>query len=84
MLKKAIATDLGKLLRKKRRDLMWTQDKLSEILNLTHVSISTYERGLAIPNGYIFLKLIKVLGISKEELNSLIALAEGTGAGPKS
>lgn len=73
-IKKVVATKLGKLLRQKRMSKMWTQDHLSEILKLTHVSISTYERGVAIPNGYTFLKLIRVLDISKEELASLMLL----------
>lgn len=82
MNKKTVATKLGKLLRQKRIDKEWTQDKLSEQLQLTHVSISTYERGVAIPNGYTFLKLIKTLGITQEDLQEVMELVDQD-AGPK-
>ena len=59
---------IGKFIAKCRKEKKLTQMQLSESLNITDKAISKWERGIAMPDTSIMLKLCDILGISVNEL----------------
>lgn len=61
--------ELGKRIRKSRKDINYTQERLASKLNTTHSVISAYESGkTAVPT----LFLIEIAKITKKSLNWLL------------
>lgn len=58
----------GVLIAKKRKEKNLTQTTLASYLGITDRAVSKWERGLALPDASIMLKLCNILGISITEL----------------
>lgn len=58
----------GEIIQNKRKQLGWSQDQLSEKLNISRQSISKWEQDLALPDLENGSKLCAILGITVEEL----------------
>lgn len=59
---------LGTNIRKNRYALNWTQEKLADILCVSHQVISKWENGIATPDIAILCSLSKIFNISLDEL----------------
>ncbi|MCP4159370.1 MAG: helix-turn-helix domain-containing protein [Deltaproteobacteria bacterium] len=60
--------DFSKKIKLLRHEKEWSQGDLSNKLNIHRMQISTYERGLCIPNTDILLRLAKVFDVSLDYL----------------
>ena len=58
--------NLGKRLERSRKASELGLRKLAELVGLSHMTISKYEKGVATPSSDILLKLSKALGVSLE------------------
>ena len=59
---------MGDRIREARKKLGFTQDQLSEKLDVTLTYISEIERGLKMPSMQLFIKLVEILDVSADYL----------------
>lgn len=59
---------IGKFIAECRKNVSLTQMQLAQKLNITDKAVSKWERGIAMPDSSIMLKLCDILGISVNEL----------------
>lgn len=59
---------IGNNIRKYRMRNGWNQDALALQLNLKRQTISSYERGISLPDIYILLQLAKIFQVELEDL----------------
>jgi transcriptional regulator with XRE-family HTH domain len=69
-----LSTRLGELIKARRLEEAYSQERLAELLGCTQPSVSAWERGEAIPTLKAIVGLARVLGIRMHEL---AALADG-------
>ncbi len=61
---------IGKFISKRRKELKITQTQLADRLNITDRAVSKWERGRAMPDSSIMLKLCEILNITVNDLLS--------------
>lgn len=59
---------VGKTIRKKRKELGWTQAKLAQRMNVSYQAVSKWENGQSMPDAALLPELAAVLGITLDEL----------------
>ena len=59
---------IGRFIAERRKKASLTQMQLAEKIGITDKAISKWERGVAMPDTSIMLKLCDILGISVNEL----------------
>lgn len=59
---------LGRNIRKYRLSLNWTQEKLANILCISHQVISKWENGIAYPDIEILCSMVQIFNVSLDEL----------------
>ena len=59
---------LGRNIRKFRRAQSWTQEKLADVLNVSHQVISKWENGIAAPDVEILCRMAWIFGTSLDSL----------------
>ena len=74
-----MAIDLGKRLERARRASGLGLRKLAELVGLSHMAISKFEKGVLTPSSDILIKLAKALGVSVEFLRQkLLSLGQSS------
>ena len=58
---------IGRFIAEKRREMGMTQRQLAEKLGMSDKSVSKWERGICLPDVYVYLELCRILGISLNE-----------------
>ena len=66
-----LSTRLGELIKARRLEEAYSQERLAELLGCTQPSVSAWERGDAIPTLKAIVGLSRVLGIRMHELATL-------------
>ena len=69
---------IGKFIAERRRESGLTQAQLAEKLAITDRAVSKWERGKALPDASIMLKLCEILGITVNDLLSGEVVAEAS------
>lgn len=59
---------VGEIIRKKRRELGWTQAKLAERMDVSYQAVSKWEKGLSMPDAALLPALAAALGVTLDEL----------------